>query len=140
MIEITRREMERAYNDHYKAYAKLKNSSFSRFTCLFYAAECGLKSLIMKSERKETTGEIISHDFGHDLNKMLSHLRCERRLHLPKSITLQPLKKPQEQPRNIAPKELNQVWRYGVNIKDDEQMKQLVEQLDLVCLWIKEQR
>ncbi len=135
MIEITRREMDRAYRDHSNAFNTLTSTSCSGLACLFYAVECGLKSLIMKYERQETTSG-IDH-FGHNLNKMLDHLRCEKKLRLPDNISLEPLKKPQNQQRNANQDELNQVWRYGVQPRDE---RQLTEKLEQVCNWIKEQR
>lgn len=138
MIEVTRREMERAHRDHCKAFTDLEASN-SGLTCLFYAAECGLKSLIMKRERQETTAGITHYELGHDINKMLSHLRCEKSLLLPGSIPLEPLKTP-KMLRNAAPKDLNQVWRYGLTLKENCQTKQIAEKLNQVCQWVKEQR
>lgn len=139
MIEITRREMERAYRDHFKAYRQIDGSSFSGLTCLFYAVECGLKSLIMEREQQETTEDLAKHDFSHNVNKMLSHLKCGKALHLPSVITLTDLKRPQKQ-RNSGQKELNQVWRYGVDIRDTHQKAEVVNKLLNVCHWIREQR
>ena len=136
MIEITDREMERAYRDHKNSSKSLKSDSFSGLTCLFYAVECGLKSVLMKRQHKITTENV--EGFGHNLNKMLDALRCEKRLRLPDNIALESLKRPQRQ-RNACQGELNQVWRYGVMLRDPDQLIDLTSKLEQICSWIKEE-
>ncbi|MGI9279419.1 MAG: hypothetical protein ACR2PX_07295 [Endozoicomonas sp.] len=136
MIEVTDREMERAYRDHKKSSMSLKPNSFSGLTCLFYAVECGLKSVLMKRQQQVTTENVES--FGHNLNNMLDALRCEKSLRLPNNIALEPLKRPQQQ-RNSCQSELNQVWRYGVMLRDSKQLIELTSKLEQICSWIKQE-
>ncbi len=135
MIEITRREMDRAFRDHWKAFQLLTVKSYSGLACLFYAVECGLKSLIMRRQNKDTN--VGTDKLGHNLNGMLECLRSDIRL--PGSIALTPLK-PSNRQRNAQQSELNQVWRYGVELKDSSDRERLTQKLEKVCHWIRDQR
>nr|MDT0252428.1 hypothetical protein [Endozoicomonas sp.] len=95
--------------------------------------------MIMKQESHRSSEGINRHSFGHDLNKMLDHLRCEKKLRLPPSITLPNLKQPVRQ-RKAKQSDLNQVWRYGIEIKKIKDHDEITQTLENICLWIKEQR
>lgn len=138
-IEITQREMDRAFRSHHEATQQLPSSvNPSKLVCLFYAVECGLKSLIMKRENHKTTSGIDNYEFEHNINKMLNHLRCGKQLRLPVNISLD-TKIPGIQ-RNTEQSSLNQVWRYGVNIRKPEDQTHITQTLTNICNWVKEQR
>ena len=137
MIEITQREMDRAYRDHSRASKTLTADSFSRLTCLFYAAECGLKSVLMKRGQRVTTKDV--EKYGHNLNSMLDEVKCGDRLRLPDNISLEPLRYPHNRQRNADQGELNQIWRYGVKFNDPTHQDDVVSKLENICLWVKQE-
>ncbi|MBO9493427.1 hypothetical protein J7438_04915 [Thalassotalea sp. G20_0] len=138
-IEITQREMDRAFRSHHAATQQLPSSvNPSKLVCLFYAVECGLKSLIMKQERHQTTNGIEIHNFKHDINKMLEYLKSGAELRLPtKRIHLAGKS---DVSRDTFQSELNQVWRYGADINDKGDHTRITTTLENICAWIKEQR
>lgn len=139
-IEITQREMERAFRSHHAATRQLSSPvvTHSRLVCLFYAVECGLKSLIMKQERHQTTNGIEIHNFEHDINKMLEYLKGGAELRLPtKRIHLAGKS---GVPRDTFQSKLNQVWRYGADVKKTEDHTRIIKTLENICNWIKVQR
>lgn len=139
-IEITRREMDRAFRSHHEATNQLSSScDHSKLICLFYAAECGLKSLIMKRDNLHTSSGIDKHKFEHDINSMLVHLRSGAELRLPGNNISLESKNPDVQ-RDTVQSKLNQVWRYGVNIKNRQEQSQITQTLEKICQWVKEQR
>ena len=138
-IEMTQREMDRAFRSHHAATQQLLSSvNPSKLVCLFYAVECGLKYLVMKREHHSTTGGIDHYGFEHNINKILNHLRCGKQLRLPANISLY-TNNPNAQ-RDTDQSSLNQVWRYGVNIKRPEDHTHITKTLESICNWIKEQR
>ncbi|WP_422134821.1 hypothetical protein [Endozoicomonas sp. ALD040] len=135
-IEITQREMDRAFRSHHEATRHLPSScNPSKLVCLFYAVECGLKSLIIKRERHQTSEGIDHYGFEHNINKMLSHLRCGKKLRLPVNISLD-TSKPNTH-RDTDQSKLNQVWRYGVKIKNQADHTHITQTLENICHWVK---
>ncbi len=82
-IDITRNEFRKSYKEHYRLYQEGNSevSPASRKLLLFYAVECGLKSLILKQIGKEHYSDLKQysqnngkHIEGHDVKAMILEL------------------------------------------------------------------
>ncbi|GBC62771.1 hypothetical protein DENIS_3748 [Desulfonema ishimotonii] len=134
MIHVSRKEMEKSFKKHRHIWNSSKNKgpSYSHKMVLFYAVECGLKSLFMtkfrvvKTDRTGVTGKSVS-DFGHNLNPLLKQLRLER-YRLPQVKD--------ESGTQISPENVHQAWRYGrtLDSKKEEKficrLKKILAELD----------
>ncbi len=131
-ISITRRELYRAYKSHYLAYNTLDKAR-CKLTCLlvlFYAVECGLKAIWLKRNNKNETsscGEQFDM-FGHNINAILSQLRVHKDLHLPNKSRIV------KSVRDVYSEQLNQAWRYGCQLDDDERFE---DKLNEIINWIR---
>ena len=80
-INVTRREFLESYRNHYKLYCNTTTteSRKTRRLILFYAVECGLKSLIMKQTGNNTFQQLEQYCqtnpgkklAGHDIRAMI---------------------------------------------------------------------
>jgi hypothetical protein len=110
-IKFTIREIQNAWINNYQVYKQVQScKNNGHRLILFYAVECGLKTIVMKRENKTVTDSSIT-EFGHNINKMLDHLRCSSDLKLPIQIQLNPLQ--DDEQRKCSIDDLNQMWRYG---------------------------
>lgn len=133
-IEVTRREFHQAWKAHRSLWESAQQQNNASLTCLFYAIECGLKAVILKQEGRELSGP-KEGELGHDINKMLSILRVQRTLLINADYLLNDLKNPNK-PRNASQDQINQVFRYGVMFKSDENKVELTERLTAIVRWI----
>lgn len=136
-INVTRREFQDSYRSHYKHY---KNSSEgsdkSRRLILFYAVECGLKGLIMKSIGKNTYEELelyCSNNCkkelaGHNIKAMLKEVNPRNEFVL-KNITL-------KSGSSVQPAKFNELWRYGAAIENTEEEEKAEKTLAKIAEWI----
>lgn len=139
MITFTIREMKNAWRENRKAGSVDDKNNANRLL-LFYAVECGLKALILKRKSLELTCDSTEiSEAGHNINKLLDHLRAGYALKLKPDLSLKPIKKDNNQhERNCTIAELNQIWRYGgrcSNIPDHD----LQNGLEKINRWIGEQ-
>ena len=138
-INITRREFQNSCKNHYYLYrtADSSISPKSRRLLLFYAVECGLKSLIMKNIGKNTYEELKKYSeeqgkriHGHDLKAMAQEMGIEhkyslRRIHLAKE-------------GECAPDRYNELWRYGATVADEEEEIKAEKTLLWIAEWIEQ--
>ncbi len=146
MVHASRDNLRQAFHRHHSA-VQLTTETCS-YLLLFYAVECGLKSIWLK--RKNLTGTdripdqtLLSKD-GHNFGVWIKEIR------LPKSVVGElfnsegnPL--PFQTPcfrlasggAHLDTGKAHQVWRYGIPV-DSQDQKALVEWLEKVCTWIKE--
>jgi hypothetical protein len=133
-LEVSRREFYNAFKAHRLLYTKTEQQSNASLTCLFYAIECGLKSIIMKRECREVSGS-REEELSHDINKMLNALSSPQVLLIDNQIQLKPLKNPDRE-RKASQKYINQVLRYGMTFHHDEMKNTLAEKLTTIMVWI----
>lgn len=146
MVHASRDNLRQAFHRHHSAVQLTKDTC--SYLLLFYAVECGLKSIWLK--RKNLTGTdriqdqtLLSKD-GHNFAVWLKETR------LPKSVvgdifdskgnplSLQtPTFRLASGGAHLDTGKAHQVWRYGIPV-DSEDQKSLVEWLEKVCTWIKE--
>lgn len=118
-IPAGRSELRKISEKHYLVGSE--GSSPSHCLLLFYAAECGLKSLYIKKNRLDTTEEITDgrlHD-SHDLAAWV------KALNLPAYATggspsfklRRDGRFGQNWPLSLA----HQAWRYGIHMEDEDE-------------------
>lgn len=138
-INITRREFQNSYRNHYRLYktANIETSPKSRRLLLFYSVECGLKSLIMKNIGKNTYEELRKYSeeqgkrvHGHDLKAMTQEVGIEHQYPL-KRIRL-------AKEGSCAPERYNELWRYGAAIEDEEEEIKTENTLEKIAEWIEQ--
>lgn len=135
MIIITRRELTNAFKTLVKA-AEYTPRNNSHRLLLFYAVECGLKSLYLKRIRKDVIDGATANQLGgHNLNKAMSELRFNDSLHLPKKMSLSDIN--QNQSRQLECGKLNEVWRYGASLTGTYSDQDLEAKLENVITKIK---
>lgn len=150
-IPFTNREMQRAWKENLvasEAFIQIKRNNAHRLL-LFYAIECGLKSVLMK--RRSVTCTNHCDEIGeaqHDINKLLDALGAGNQLKLPNQINMAPIKdKSSKDERKLESGKINQMWRYGGKIeettdrdgtliKDDADLEQY---LIKISDWIKQE-
>jgi hypothetical protein len=137
-IPFTDREMEKAWRENKDASHKMPRTNAHRLL-LFYAVECGLKSLVMRRQDKNRTDLCTDiSECQHDVNKLLDCLRAGQDLKLPAQLSMKPIKgKNGNDERKFTPGDVNQMWRYGgccevTGITDHNLEKKLLE----IVQWI----
>lgn len=139
-INVKRREYQESFKKHYKVYRStefLKENNTRRLI-LFYSVECGLKCLILKKTGKNTYEELCEYArisnkreiCGHNIKAMLKELDLTFTL---KSIKLNK----NVGAKQIAPKEYNQLWRYGIQTKNERDEQQVEEVLNKIAEMIR---
>ena len=121
MVHVTLREIEKSFRKHKRFVQQIGKYHVSqRRLLLFYAVECGLKSLYMRKNRLQKTDQKDSNnknvsDFSHNLNRLLKKLNLIRQYRLPD------VKAKNSEP--IPSKSLHEAWRYGRQLDPDEERK-----------------
>jgi len=139
MIHASESDLRHAFHKHHSAVQETKAAC--SYLLLFYAVECGLKSIWLKRNNLTGTDRIknltlLSKD-GHNFGVWIKALR------LPLDVVgdISNLKLPSfslhKDGSNWNMSEAHQAWRYGVRINSQDQ-NALVEWLEKVCTWIKE--
>jgi len=132
MIPAGVSELYKAFNSHSRASAG--GDTASHLLLLFYAIECGLKSVYLRRLKLRTTGQITDPWLigSHDLARWVRELKLSAQIaSVNTGFTL-----PRDNTRH--PIELShQAWRYGIEMAiSDEQT--LVNWLTSVKKWIYE--
>jgi hypothetical protein len=124
-IDVSRDELRKAFLKHYKIGRIDKSPSHNLL--LFYAVECGLKSLyIRKCKCNNTRGieESITSN-GHNLAYWLKALTLSAQVtevRDPKFRLLRDGRTGSERPISVA----HQAWRYGALIDNDDENRLLI--------------
>ncbi len=105
---------------------------------MFYAVECGLKSLIMKEIGKNTYEELKEyseacqkHVHGHDLKAMTREMGIEHKYPL-KRIRLA------GEGQDVPPERYNELWRYGASVMEEDEEKRAEKTLRAIAEWIEQ--
>ena len=133
MIPANQHELKRAFNQHRNAAAE-KTSQISSNLLLFYAVECGLKSVWLKRNPKISTTDNIPDKtlVSHNLDRLAKELRISSKI-----IGNAPDFHLSRDGSNLDISKAHEVWRYGVQIKPEDE-KKLVEWLEKICNWIED--
>jgi hypothetical protein len=135
MIPFTRRELTNAWKCARSASKVVVITNAHRLL-MFYAVECGLKAVHLRLLNRDVIDEKTAREHSHDLNGLLTSVRAGKEYFFPnnfslKSITLEG----KDTPRKFNVGSLNQVWRYGGILADDENTK-LEVLLEKIDAWI----
>lgn len=121
-------------------HAHLRASQQTQASCscllLFYAVECGMKSIYLRRNRLKETSNIsdqtlLSRD-GHNLDRWVKELRISA-----SQVGNTPYFRLKSGGSSLDIEKAHQAWRYGIQInsKDEEN---LVKWLKALCNWIKD--
>ncbi|MCG5058149.1 MAG: hypothetical protein KA714_09155 [Limnoraphis sp. WC205] len=136
MIPAGVRELEQAFHAHIKESQNIP-SSCSSYLLLFYAAECGVKSIWLRRRRLMKTDDIPEPDCqGHNLHGWCKEFRIPAS-QLSSVYSQTPYFHLERDGHTFNIEKAHQVWRYGIKIKSQDE-KNLVEWLNKLCDWIKE--
>lgn len=128
MIDVTKREMRRAFSLHVESAGNASN--LSERLLLIYAAETGLKALLMDQRKANIASQLpLIAELGHDLRGLLKELRARP------TITVRVTRTIQKVPQHVECRSLHQAFRYGVELEDGDSV---VLDLKAVCDWIRE--
>ncbi|AOY79741.2 hypothetical protein BJP36_07185 [Moorena producens JHB] len=140
MIPADVSELKEAFHQHLTAHRSVTGSS--SYLLLFYAAECGLKSIYLRRNNLRTTKSfqypIKNH--GHNLDSWCKELVIPASQFTFKTQTKNKLTPSFDlacggSSRNIGA--AHQAWRYGITIKKEDE-EYLIDWLYQLCNWIKE--
>mgnify|MGYP003204080650 CR=1 FL=1 len=136
-INVTRNEFRKSFQNHYTMYLNTKNGMpvRTRRLILFYAVECGLKSLILKKIGKNTYYEMEAYYDsngkkirGHDLKEMTKEVGIEAAYPL-KDIQL-------KGDGTVLPQRYNELWRYGAAVQNEAEEEREEKTLLQIAKWI----
>ncbi len=114
-IPFTEREMCSAWRENLSASRQTPRSNPHRLL-LFYAIECGLKTILMSNQKVNRTDlcpEIATAQ--HNINRLLDALNVKQVLRLPKELKIKEIKdrRNNQEDRKLDAGKVNQMWRYG---------------------------
>lgn len=138
MIHVGVSELKQSFNAHYTIVKAQNFQSASFHLLIFYAVECGLKSIWLKRNNLRSTEQIRDqtlltkdgHNFGVWIRKLgISAAALKNNkipgFHLARGGS------------NWDAGKAHQAWRYGAKMEPQNE-KILVEWLENLCSWIKE--
>ncbi|RJP33230.1 MAG: hypothetical protein C4527_04805 [Candidatus Omnitrophota bacterium] len=135
MIHSGFNELKKAYRLHRDA--SLETKGISSCLLLFYAVECGLKSLYLRRNNFRTTKQIIKNH-GHDLNQWIKVLRLPAYLCGRHSFCLERDRNKKGGVKKESIQNAHQAWRYGVTMESGDEIK-ILQWLKSISQWISEE-
>lgn len=140
IIPFTIRELKRASIEGNVASSSSAKRNNHQLLLLFYAVECGLKTIILKNANKSVIDKDVASGLAHDINGILSKLRVSKEYFLPQDMSISNIKSEDGETiqRKFSCGELNQVWRYGASM-DAATTKILEEKLVSLMDWIQQE-
>ncbi|MBW4491779.1 MAG: hypothetical protein KME26_01435 [Oscillatoria princeps RMCB-10] len=143
MIHASVKELRNAFYAHLAAYEKIKNHPGPSYLLLFYAAECGMKTIWLSRKSFKTTEQIFDETLlsghGHNLETWRVKL-IEIKLMEDSAVRKAPrfsLGRDKAKKAQFDIGKAHQAWRYGIGLNTEDE-KDLVEWLNKICNWIKE--
>lgn len=137
-LRADQRNYKKAFQRHSDSYEKYtKASKSSRYLLLCYCVECGLKCLVMKSNRLykvENANEEIQKILGtHDIRALLNEVKQAGKYSFFHINT--------EYGDVVSIAQYHQMCRYGINSeeKDREKEKENIKTLENIMNWLKEE-
>ncbi|NER96801.1 MAG: hypothetical protein F6J86_23630 [Symploca sp. SIO1B1] len=134
MISTGISQLRQAFNAH--LCASEQSQGMASNLLLFYAAECGIKSIWLRRNRLRTTDDIsdqtlLSKD-GHNLDRWRKELRISA-----SQVSEAPHFRLARDSSSLDVEKAHQAWRYGIRMNSQDE-KDLVKWLENLCHWIKE--
>lgn len=136
-LPFTEKELRNAWRN-LKDASKINNGKRKNphRLLLFYAVECGLKAVWLRSNNKNVLDSKNIDEYKHNLHKLIHELKLGKDYLLPSEITLKSCTIENKNfPRNGKIDVLHQAWRYGgyCVTPTDEQCE---KQLQKIAEWI----
>jgi len=141
MLNASKREFTSAFKKHIHVFKSVQPPHINHTykLILFYAIECGLKSIVLDRINGNGIEDLLSHQplglgrgtDGHNIKRLLQFLNYPCRL--PHMICMSNINRN----KNVPPHEYNQVWRYGIRV-DPAIEEQVVTELKDIANWIEE--
>ncbi|MEH2436301.1 MAG: hypothetical protein V7K25_18975 [Nostoc sp.] len=134
-IPFTDREMEKAWSQNLCAYKNSQETSRTNAhrLLLFYAVECGLKTILMKRKghkRSDFCTDIA--ECQHNINKLLDCLGAGGSLNLPEIFIGEVFDtRNNKEERKLNSGQINQMWRYGGKVISIVTQKQKASDEDI---------
>jgi hypothetical protein len=136
MIPAKVKELKASFYRHRQVYIEARNKTTSHYLLLFYAVECGLKVLLLNKFKGSTTGDFerirdlqgkLLGKNGHNL-KMILKLLNYNKVALPALLCANG--------SGAESDTYNQVWRYGIAVRDKSNENEVVNNLEKISEWI----
>jgi len=127
MFHVGSQHLEGAFFRH-KTFGSSMDPTDSHLLLLLYAAECGLKRLLLKQRSLHSTERLDEDDLTHDLDELL------RKLGSPERFGICPA---EPGPVSVHPERLHEVLRYGGRLQR-ERRAEIVSRAFSVLAWIEE--
>ena len=127
MLNITQKELERAFKKHNTFLNSQRDKANNSYKLiLFYAVECGLKSLWMWEHKLNGTGKETGRGqkatgFLHNLNYLLKEMKWDRKI----------LKAHTKNNEKVDHQNLHVAWRYGKQLEESSEIR-CVEDLESI--------
>jgi hypothetical protein len=133
MIPAHHNQFEQGFKTHLAASKKIQN--VSSHLLLFYAAECGIKSIWLREKKLKTTDDIGAKDMiskhGHNLAEWQKELKIPAN-----QVRQTPHFDLAKGRSSLDISQAHEAWRYNISMKPQDQ-EALVEWLESLCDWIK---
>ncbi len=125
-------ELRQAFHTHLGASGQIKG--ICSHLLLFYAAECGIKSIWLRRNKLKTINDIadqtlISQD-GHNLDTWIKELKISAIVGTPPHFRLD------RGGSSLDVEKAHQAWRYNIRMNPQDEAA-LVQWLENLCNWIK---
>jgi len=134
MIPASKSQLQQAFYTHLSESWQRKG--ISSHLLLFYAAECGIKSIWLREKNLKATDDIDAKDkiskHGHNLAEWQKELKMPAN-----QVKQTPHFDLAKGGSSLDISKAHEAWRYNISIKPQDQ-KALVEWLESLCDWIKE--
>ena len=134
MLHFSRKELRKAFLSFSKlSKSKPGSTQIQKEFILYaiYAAECGLKCILLTTRKLDNTNKLREEDLTHDLNVLLKELKTIDG----KSKLFQRMKRHGKD--NIPSKRLHELYRYGGQL-DTRSENNLIENLSDLFIKIKD--
>lgn len=128
MLPVSHKELDKAFRRH-KTSGDGDLANDSKLLLLVYAAECGLKRVLLERRNQKSTARLADDDLTHDLNHLL------RRLGEPPKFPSIQIDRLDGRAEQVSVDRLHEALRYGVRLIDREKIAKVVREL---LAWIEE--
>lgn len=122
MISVSKREFLRSRNRQEQVAKNIQDDSARRMV-LFYAVECGAKYQYMENHKCQKSNDDAMKNFvdknRHDIQNLLKEIGIEAKCSFPIVIS--------NDGQSIDPGRYQEMWRYGINCKNSNEIGQQIE-------------
>lgn len=132
-MDVKLHQLRKSFKKHLSNYNNAKEIDISERLLLFYAVENGLKFVILKRLKRNSSKEVenitdvkvfFKGSTGHDIDRMLKYLKSPSYLYL------------KQKADHLNSSDLHLYWRYGVELPSPTIEKELEKKLREISQWI----